>query len=741
MSSQVAANRSRHLFRTVLLLCCSLVPLSSFAQESVVLWENGGPLGVEFDRLLPDVVSYQRAVVIDPSAIGELQSGRLISLELAPAELLTFRLLSSRQFLNGDIGVSGTASLGGNLSMLSLVVSDDAILGTINTGSRRFTISAQLDSDSSYSGYLYTQGENAQFIPIDGGGLPTSALPGEERYQNALPLTGNDVSVVQTLSSEIATVGEQVDISIKVTNNTATTLSNEALNVLFILDESSLTFSSGSCTTTNLGSQFSLQCTLPDIAPGAETTIDYSVLLTDDSYPQLLSSVFVGDLTGEHVRQDAFIFVIRDTLTDSDGDGLSDFNEELTGTDPDNSASAIDANAIVETDVMFLYTQRFVNDIGAVAPETKINQLVELTNGYYANSGVKIAFRPVLYRLVDFSFRNSVVSAIQAMRSAEGVLSFIPDTRDAVGADIVVMIDGLFLADQACGIGSTPGVGFQGELFHEQIVAPELYVAQYTDGFSQQGASGCDDLTLAHELGHNHGLDHSHREDSAAGTFPWSLGHGVDGSFNTIMAYTTHYPGSESIPLFSNPQSTDCNGLPCGISRNDLEQGADAVHSLNHTRFQVSNRRSSRILPITSLSGSSNLIAYGGASRSGASEIPLDTFNAGDSIDVRATLEIPSEHQGTVGETYVVISVDGSLLFYIDAVGNYQSWDGELESLQASIAPRALNASEELIAFENFVPISAGVEAAALTVYFAYSIPGTDVFAYSSNGISLTIQP
>jgi hypothetical protein len=268
-----------------------------------------------------------------------------------------------------------------------------------------------------------------------------------------------------------------------------------------------------------------------------------------------------------------------------------------------------------------------------------------------------------------------------------------------------------------------------------------LFSSLYNPGFPAGGGSGCDDLTLAHELGHNHGLAHSRREQGARGTYEWSFGHGVDGAFATIMANPKDYPGSEELTLFSNPNSSNCKGLTCGVARSDSEQSADAVFTINQTRVQISKRREPKILPITKLgSGSSNLILYGAASRSSDLNTPVSSFSSTDSIDVRANLFIPSEHQSLTGITYVVISVEGTGLFYRDAAGAYQTWNGDIASLQGNINPRALNVSEELVAFSEFVPANFGVSSANITVFFAYAIPGTDVFVYSSNGIAFTIQ-
>lgn len=731
------------LYRTIrcFTVLCLWTFTASFSVAQQNLWQSSSQAIDE--SLVPAVVSYQRSISIAESAIAGLAAGETIALELLPGEVREFEILSTRNYLNGDTGFSGVANDGGSTAMLSLIVSEQSVVASINAGSSSYSVRA-LPSAEGYSGILYSQDGMGTVLPVDDGGMasdPVSpfAIQNDEPAE-VLAISGNDVTIVQTLSASTEVVGQQVDINVSVTNNTASTLSGEQLSVLFVLDSAELVSSSAGCTTGNVGSNFSLICTLPDTAPSAASSIDYSVRLTDNSYPFISSGVFVGDPFGDHVRNDDFVFVVRDTLTDSDGDGQSDFNEDIVGTDPNSASSVLASGTDSEIDLMFLYTPKFVSDIGGITPETKINELVEITNGYYANSQIDVTFRPVIYREVNHvvSNLNSSFSAIQA---ASGEFSFVNDTRSAVGADIVVLIDGLFSSDSACGLGTTPGIGFEGEFFHPNISNPELYVTMYTNGFPQGGGSGCSDETMAHEFGHNHGLNHSHRESGAEATFSWAFGHGVDGSFATIMANTSLYPGSEDVLFFSNPESTNCNGLPCGVSRSDVEQGADAVFTVNHTRFQIAARRTSRFLPITSTSGSSNLTMYGAATLSSSPDNPQSSFNSTDSLDVRATLGIPSEHQGSVGETYVVISVDGTGLFFRDANGDYQSWDGNLETLQSNITARPLNATEELVAFENFVPSTVGVSAANLTVFFAYAIPGTEVFVYSSSGVPVSIQP
>ncbi len=51
-----------------------------------------------------------------------------------------------------------------------------------------------------------------------------------------------------------------------------------------------------------------------------------------------------------------------DTLTDSDGDGISDFNEALLGTNPNNASSGPAQGANVVIDVRMMYTPKYVSD-------------------------------------------------------------------------------------------------------------------------------------------------------------------------------------------------------------------------------------------------------------------------------------------------------------------------------------------------------------------------------------------
>jgi hypothetical protein len=213
------------------------------------------------------------------------------------------------------------------------------------------------------------------------------------------------------------------------------------------------------------------------------------------------------------------------------------------------------------------------------------------------------------------------------------------------------------------------------------------------------------------------------------------------------MARGSDFPGSSELPLFSNPLITDCNGLPCGVSRNDLEQGADAVLSINTTRFQLANIRDSVVafpnsLAVATLSGeSTKAVITGGASKAGEEGTFRTQFRIADDINIQATITVPTEHQGLVGQAYVIVSTSRNGLFQKNSQGNYVAWDGSISTLESNIVPRSLKATEEMsVAFsEDFQPSGYRITHADVTTYFAYSIPGTDVFVYTADGVSFNV--
>ncbi|WP_273908536.1 zinc-dependent metalloprotease family protein [Enterobacter bugandensis] len=84
--------------------------------------------------------------------------------------------------------------------------------------------------------------------------------------------------------------------------------------------------------------------------------------------------------------------------------------------------------------------------------------------------------------------------------------------------------------------------------------------------------------TLAHEIGHNFGLNHGENEN---GITAYANGYRVAGEFSTVMSKRTS--GGTAINSFSNPQLNH-NGIPIGTATSN-----DAVRLINERRFIVAN--------------------------------------------------------------------------------------------------------------------------------------------------------
>lgn len=230
--------------------------------------------------------------------------------------------------------------------------------------------------------------------------------------------------------------------------------------------------------------------------------------------------------------------------TDADSTGV-----HTTATAPTGAAPVAGAPTVV--DLMVLYTNKFASRSTA---QTRVNNLLALSNQAYRDSQIPIQLRLVKTARVNYTEKNTNQQALSELANSRKNLGFAKSLRSQFGADLVALIRPFnFTAQRNCGIGYINGS-------NGTKLSAALGFSVVSDGRS--GSLYCPDYSLVHELGHNMGAAHDRPHASAPGHFPYSYGYSPDGVLGTIMSYS-----SSRIGLFSNPRLSLCNNATCGIDQ------------------------------------------------------------------------------------------------------------------------------------------------------------------------------
>ena len=304
-------------------------------------------------------------------------------------------------------------------------------------------------------------------------------------------------------------------------------------------------------------------------------------LILRDAFGTLLAYETLIDSAASLASRDFFATSVE-LLTDSDTDGVSDFNERFSGTDP-QSAGSVPGPSVVDLLVLYSPGVSAAHNGDALA---RIEHLIAVTNQVYQDSGVNMRVRLALAQQRNLNESIGNTTLINQMFAESGVFAGLQAFKESIGADIVVAMRPIPPGDPNCGIANLGAVGFDGD-FSSVSNANRAIATMY---------SNCRDRTMPHELGHVMGLNHSRIENDRLGTgatFDWSTGHGVQNNFATVMAGINDFGGTQAreVNVFSNPNlscaAPNKNSAPCGVSRENTVDGADAASSLNATRFQV----------------------------------------------------------------------------------------------------------------------------------------------------------
>lgn len=268
-----------------------------------------------------------------------------------------------------------------------------------------------------------------------------------------------------------------------------------------------------------------------------------------------------------------------DYLTDTDADGVADYSEHLAGTSPLNAADAPVQSTIR---VLLMQPSTLPQYTGYAA---RVAHIKEYANQVLTQSGVDAQLEfvgPFDYEVNATIEAEDNSGLLDVLTQRQAPFSDLDTLRANNDADVMIYLDRSKDHDTSCGVAWLSGVGTNGD------VAPDLAATDYNVGVVDIDSIYCSSRTLIHELGHLMGLGHSRRQGSD-GTYAWSVGHGVDNEFVSIMAYESSFGSAIERDYFSSPPLTDCNGQACGVNKSDLTAGADAALSLNAIRFQMAN--------------------------------------------------------------------------------------------------------------------------------------------------------
>lgn len=707
----------------------------------------------------PTYAQISQPIALDSSQLDGIYLGASLSLQISDSRQIQLLVGMLDRYVNGDQVIAAEGRDGDSLFSLIITRGQRSLFGHLSSDDETFQLYAIANADDAhYQGWIYKPGnlvgieqdfQNDYIIidkseNLDGVQKPQpeilSILPMQLDGVNPQPSTTQDSAAVstpgidatnfrvtQTFASNSVLVGNNIEVSLEFENISSQAHNDLYVEVFFALENSRLVSAPAACREQlSLSLQETLYCDLGSFLPGEKKSFSYSVATDEESKPRVISSVIMGKL-----RVDGFVNVAEDIRVDSDGDGISDFNEMLLSTDATDPASVDNSNSVI--DVLALYTP----SAAALYPhgvQTRINQLISVANQIYADSGVRITLRPVYHSLVNYNDKDDMDAALNHLiGKTDSAFSNVDSLRENFGADLVMLFRPTQAGEGRCGLAPVGGFSTNGD-FSGAVERDTAYSTIAVD---------CPvDLVAAHELGHNMGLSHSHLEDGSGGTFNFSTGYGVEGQFVTVMAYPGAFNTETRVSLFSNPLQ-DCLGFDCGVAA-EHEFGADAVQSLNLVRHQIANYFPTRVqeLPnaiISTRSGeASNATISIAASRDGGLSFTNNIATA-DPVYLEAEVQIDGRHLGESGGIYVLIGLEGQGLFQLNNQGELEEWDGTLEGLIAFSGNHSLRRLEHLTIMDGF-RFPGTFSSQQLAVFVAYWVESIGELVYTREPYLLSIE-
>lgn len=242
-----------------------------------------------------------------------------------------------------------------------------------------------------------------------------------------------------------------------------------------------------------------------------------------------------------------------------------------------SSPESADDRSMATIDIMVLYNPDMMDTYPGSQLQTRINQLIALSNQAFTDSNVYIQYNLVHTEMIDVPNTMSNPEALGRMTNGMAPFDSMDSLRRQKGADLVTLLRPFSVtAHGNCGTAWLNGEGGQ-----DISIYSNTGFSAVSDG--ADGENYCGEYSFTHELGHNLGCAHDRDHSNTIGAYPYSFGHDISGpnAFGTIMSYD-----GPTLGFFSNPDISRCNGQPCGVPASESGAANNAL-SMNNTRHAV----------------------------------------------------------------------------------------------------------------------------------------------------------